>query len=178
MRYQTSLLSCLMTTCLAACAAETGPQQRWESATPLVLQCPPGQDCTGKVAYRAFYIEERGRQVYLSFDGELPPSAPDAAALSKAFRYGDLYWPEGQGMAAAHLQLDGEGDGKLRFLPATPGRLRAEAMLSRYKIVVERRGGDECRRDDVAGMCHSESVVSKPLRILLDYPLPAHQADK
>ncbi len=173
MRYLSSLLSCLLTANLAACAAENVQQQHWQSATPLVPQCPPGQDCAGKVDYRALYIDENGRQVYLSFDGDLPLSTPDAAALAKAFHYGDLYWPEGLGMAAAHLQADGGSDGKLRFLPAKPGRLRAEAMLSRYRVVVERSGGEECRLDDVAGICHSETVVKKPLRILLDFPLPA-----
>ncbi|WP_156397864.1 MULTISPECIES: hypothetical protein [unclassified Duganella] len=173
MRYLCSLLSCLLTANLTACAAESGPQHLWQSATSLVLQCPPGQDCAGTVDYRALYIDENGRQVYLSFDGDLPLSAPNAAAMAKAFHYGDLYWPEGQGMAAAHLQADGGGDGRLRFLPAQPGRLRAEAVLTRYRVVVERSGGEECRLDDVAGICHSETVVKKPLRILLDFPLPA-----
>ncbi|WP_028102267.1 hypothetical protein [Pseudoduganella violaceinigra] len=172
MRYRPPLLSLLLTASLAACAAETGPQQHWQSATRLLLQCPPGQDCSGKVDYRALYINENGRQLYLSFAGNLPSRALDAAALSANFRYGDLYWPEGGGTAAAHLQADGKGDGKLRFLPAPDGRLQAEALLEQYKIVIERSGGAECRLDDVAGICRTETVVKKPLRVLLDFPLP------
>ncbi|MDK2126451.1 hypothetical protein [Parachitinimonas caeni] len=145
-----------------------------KSDAETVWQCPPGQSCAEKPDYRALYLKTDDTELYLSFSGALKDRF-DAATLNKEFRFGDLYLHGKDGIIALHAEPGTQAEARIKFLPASAGRVKAIVTGKRYRLQTDGKPsqpGAECKTDDVAGFCREEKRISKPIEIKLDIALP------
>lgn len=156
----------------------TGCQQPMAATTPLLIQsnssswqCPANQSCDGTPDYRALLVNVGKQEVYLSFGPELKaPYTP--AQLAQHFRFGDIYHPTAKGMIAIHLENSERGEGRIEFVSAADGRLKAQVTAQRYRLQNQGKPGPDCRTDDIKGYCLEEKRIEAPLTLQLDLALP------
>lgn len=141
-----------------------------ETRKPLTLKCPSGQSCDQHADYHALHVEQNGVEAYLSFKSSLNKRY-QPAALQEAFRYADLYLPNGEdGDISLHVEAI---DSQLVFLPAGKGRLKLHVLAPSYKVVKQGNSkSTDCRTDDVVGLCQSETVFQQPINLVMEFLLP------
>lgn len=136
-------------------------------------RCPPGQDCTRQPDYLAYVVRSPQASIYLSLAGGLAWPL-DEAGLQRAFRYVDIYLPEGEPdtWSAFNVSKDSPARGTAKLSLPARDSLQLELRTTDYRQRQRRVGPDvHCPGSDVRGYCITEQRVDRPATLLIRIPL-------